>query len=231
MLTWWIAAAAYTAVVTVACVRVIWNGTKVERALRRVAAFEHDVKARSRVVRLVGTPGTLVAIGQGTQVETYVNMRAAGFQLRHEDGTTYTVAEGANITLIDRTAVLANGQVSLPANHELMYLPEDEARDDGPLRTAGALAVLRGDSMLLFAPDAPIIASAQRAPRLAWPRVILMFGACIGVLVLSAIHAPASGWNALELFLLVMLLLDQTLLHGVLTMAACSHLRSPSAAK
>lgn len=223
MTEWTIFAVIYCVTVVLALGRVIYGERKIAAAVAALASYERRVKAEARRVRVAGAPGTSLELGSaGTRVAHVVDFISRGFELRDDSGKTIAIAEGAKVTVLAASAqVDGDGRVTIPAGTTLMHLPEEQRADGGPMKAPGAEAVLRGDAILLFAPDATLVASPHRVHRLAWARVIVFALVCLFPLVMSALYAPNTRWNVPMFFLLLMLLLDQAFARGAVSQNLC----------
>jgi hypothetical protein len=215
VLEWWLFAGVYLASLAFASVRLVSSHVRVERGRRTLNGVERDLKARAVRVKVVGAPGELVVLGHGDLWD----LTARTFELQGPDGII-TVASGARVCVVSPAASVQSEdkQAVIPAGTSLLYgVDPPEELLGHPHRTPGSKAYQRGDSLLLFAADAPLFIAPLRARQLSWPRFAGFLVLYLGALGLSYAGAPASAWNVLAFFVLGVLLLDHVFIKGSAT--------------
>jgi hypothetical protein len=202
--------------VVVALIRIAWMQRGTARAIASLRDYEQRVKAAATHATVGGKLGT------GLRRSHVVELVSTGFDLRLADGTGVAVAAGVRVDLFASEVQLDGAVVSVSAGTQLLFLPSEVAVDHGPYQTPGKLGYVRGDQLMLFAPDAVLFGSPSRQRRTSIARM-LAFAAITAVTIsMSVLEGPDTRWNALLFVVLIAVGLDQLAMRGVASWYACT---------
>lgn len=211
--------------VTVALVRVAWMQRKTMRAATTLRDYERRAKEAATEVTIIGA-----RLGAGRRTFHAIELESSGFELRGRDGSTVPVAPGVRVSLYCDAARIDDGTVSLPEGTTLLFLPPDVVIEDAPYKMPGGVAYTRGDSLLLFARDATVLALPQRQRRTSIPRMIVFGAVAAGTIAACIANGPNTRWNGLLFLLLILLGIDQVAIRGLVTWIACTRPPPPLSA-
>ncbi|HEY1550607.1 MAG TPA: hypothetical protein VGG28_22415, partial [Kofleriaceae bacterium] len=142
--------------VAVALMRIAWTQHGAARAIAICRDYERRLKAAATHATVGG------ALGTGRRTLHLVELVSSGFELRVADGTSVAVADGVRVDLF-ASAVQHDGDVvSVAAGTQLLFLPPEVVVDRGPYQSPGKLGYVRGDQLMLFAPDAVLFGLPAR---------------------------------------------------------------------
>jgi hypothetical protein len=215
---YWIVAGITVVLATTALVRVAMSQRAVATARGVFADFERRVNEQATQATIAST-----RLGKGRKVAHTHELESSGFELVLDDGTRVTVAEGARVDYIGRSARLDGTEVTIPEGTRVRFLPPDKTPvEGGPHKSPAAFAYTRGDALILFEPGARLLLLPTRVRRTSVPRMVLAAGVTAALVVLCGVYGPDTRWNALLFLEVVALFIDQVLAKGILSWALCT---------
>ena len=222
MTAYWIVAAITCALAVSALVRVAFMQAVTARGRSTSREFERRVNEQALEATIAGT-----RLGTGRKVVHTYEIESRGFELVLASGERVTVAAGARVDYIGRSARLGGTEVTVPDGTRVRFLRPDTTAEGGPHKSPGALAFTRGDAVLLFEPGSRILLLPTRMRRTSIPRMMVLAGGTAALVVLCGVYGPQTNWNGLLFLELVALFIDQVIAKGLVSWILCTRAPPP----
>jgi hypothetical protein len=198
---------------------------RTQKSIAIMRDYQRRVKEAATEATIVGTK-----LGPGRRKYHVVEVESSGFELRRADGTTVVVASGVRVDVFCDAAKVDDSVVTVPEGTTLLFLPPDVEIADAPYKQPGAVAYTRGDSLMLFARDSILFAVPGRQRRTSIARMVIFGLIPVATIVLCVRFGPNTQWNILLFLQLVAIVLDQTVLRGLVSWIACTRPPPPLSA-
>jgi hypothetical protein len=205
-------------VLAVAFARVAKAQRVAARDIADLAAIDKRFRRAAKIVRVVGRPNAMVALGIGSKAADTYELAALAFEVVTETGERIAIEAGAKLRAIVAVepaarATFTGNVLRVPADTRLLARMPPLVRDEAD-PVAQVIHIVRGEPVTLLDPAVDLFAFVRRTRIASAWKILGLFGFVLGVVL--------ADYQPVIVAVLVVMLVDQMALRGTGFALACT---------